>query len=303
VTLGAGETRGAGEQAPFARLFPPVPSGFKEPFWYGSLQSFWLYYRADPEAVAARLPNIPGDGGLEVALFDFEGERYALASLDFQAYTGHGPGYLESVHEVEFNVYAYPRARVPAVPALSWQEFLDGADQTKTIGGYRLHVPCDQPNAVKAGIGLYGEPKYLAQFTYAMPTLNDPTVVTWDYSVFQDAGGGRQGPLVYSIEADLRGIAPLAANPSPLVEYGSLELNGRHHVVANQSSFFGPFMTYPLAHEGAGRVSLGVGPSADPEGLLEDLQTLIGDEPPVAAQTFTSQPVASECRGWLPVPA
>ena len=74
MTLGAGETRGAGEQAPFARLFPPVPSGFKEPFWYGSLQSFWLYYRADPEAVAARLPNIPGDGGLEVALFDFEGQ-------------------------------------------------------------------------------------------------------------------------------------------------------------------------------------------------------------------------------------
>jgi hypothetical protein len=73
--------------------------------------------------------------------------------------------------------------------------------------------------------------------------------------------------------------------------------------VANQWSFFGPFMTYPLAHEGAGRISLGVGPSADPEGLLEDLQTLIGDEPPVAAQTFTSQPVASECRGWLPVPA
>ena len=83
-------------------------------------------------------------------------------------------------------------------------------------------MPCDQPNAIKAGIGLYGEPKYLAQFTYSMPTFNDPTVVTWDYSVFQDAGGGRQGPLVYSIEADLRGIAPLVANPSPLVEYGSL---------------------------------------------------------------------------------
>jgi hypothetical protein len=286
------------DQTPFARLFPPVPQGFNEPFWYGSLQSFWLYYRTDAEAVAARLPE-----GLEVALFGFEnGERHALASLDFQAYTGHGPSYLEAVHEVEFNVYAYPRARKPAVPALTWQEFLAGQDQTKTVGGYRLHVPCDQPGAIKAGIGLYGEPKYLAQFTYTTPTLNDPTVVAWEYSVFQDARNQQQGPLVYSVDADLQGLAPLAANPSPLVEYGTLEEGGRVHVVANYWNFYGPFSTYALAGEGASRVSLGFGPTPDPQGLMEDLKQLVGSEAPVAAQTFDSPPVASECRGWFPVP-
>jgi hypothetical protein len=172
------------DQTPFARVFPPLPQGFNEPFWYGSLQSFWLYYLTEPDAVAARLPD-----GLQTALFETNEGSRALASLDFQAYTGHGASFLEYVQEVEFNVYAYPEARVPDVPLMTWQDYLLGEDQTKTIGGYRLHVPCDNINAVRAGIGLYGEPKYLAHFTYSVPTLNDPTVVTWDYSVFQDANG------------------------------------------------------------------------------------------------------------------
>jgi hypothetical protein len=285
-----------GDQTPFARLFPALPEGIVEPFWYGSLQSFWLYYRADPEEAAARLPD-----GLEVALFGSGDERHALASLDFQAYTGHGPGFLEYVHEVEFNVYAYPRVRLPAVPALTWQEYLAGQDQTKTIGGFRLHVPCDNPNAIRAGIGLYGEPKYLAQFTYATPTLNDPSVVTWDYSVFQD-DGGKPGTLVYSIEADLQGIAAQAANPSPLIEYDTLQQDGRTRVVANHWSFYGPFSTFDLSGDGAARVSLGLGPSPDPQGLRKDLDALIGDAPPLAAQAFTSAPVASECRGWFQEP-
>jgi hypothetical protein len=288
-------------QTPFARLFPPLPQGFNEPFWYGSLQSFLLFYEVDPEAVAARLPNLPGNEGLDVALFG--PDRSALASLHFQAYTGHGPSYLEYVHEVEFNIYGFPRARVPDVPALTLEEFLAGQDQTKTIGGYRLHVPCDNENAVKAGIGLFGEPKYLAQFAYSVPTLNDPTVVTWDYSVFQAAAGGAQGPLVYSISADLQGLAPAPGNPSALIEYGVVEHTGRKRLIANLWNFYGPFQTYRLGGEDAARVSLGYGPSPDPQGLLADLQALVGSATPVAAQVFTSAPVSSECRGWFPVPA
>ena len=56
------------EPTPYGRLFPPLPRGVIEPFWFGSLQSFWRFYRADPEAVAARLPTLPGNEGLEVAL-------------------------------------------------------------------------------------------------------------------------------------------------------------------------------------------------------------------------------------------
>ena len=74
-------------------------------------------------------------------------------------------------------------------------------------------------------------------------------------------------------------------------------------MVANQWNFYGPFMTYALEGEGTSRVSLGVGPSPDPQGLLADLRELIGSTAPIATQTFTSAPVASECRGWLTVPA
>ena len=45
-----------------------------------------------------------------------------------------------------------PLSRLPAVPLMSWQDYLRGRDQTKTIGGYRLHVPCDNPIAVEAGV-------------------------------------------------------------------------------------------------------------------------------------------------------
>jgi Acetoacetate decarboxylase (ADC) len=154
----------ANGQRPFSELFPPLPQGFQEPFWYASLQSFWLYYRVDPELLRERLP---AGRGLEVALFEFGGGDHAgLASLDLQRYTGHGPTYLETTDEVEFNVYVYPRARVPDVPLMTWQQYLLGTDQTKTIGGYRLHVPCDNQTAVLAGRELYGEPKYLAVFDY-----------------------------------------------------------------------------------------------------------------------------------------
>jgi hypothetical protein len=163
-------------------------------------------------------------------------------------------------------------------------------------------VPCDNPNAVKAGVGLYGEPKYLAQFDYTTPTLNDPAVVTWNYSVLQNSPNNQPGPLVYSIDADLQGIAPQPGNPSPLIEYGTRKLGGRTHVVGNFWNFYGPFMTYPLEDEGASRVSLGVGPSPDPDGLIGDLRELIGTTAPVAAQTFTSAPVSSECAPWLMEP-
>ena len=288
-------------QRPFAELFPPLPEGFQEPFWYASLQSFWLYYRADPDLLRERLP---AGSGLDVALFDFGGgHRAGLVSLDFQRYTGHGSQYLETTDEVEVNLYAYPRAREPQVPLMTWQQYLLGADQTKTIGGYRLHVPCDNQSAVLAGRGLYGEPKYLAVFDYTVPSLNGPPSATWTYQVYQDLGGPPappkphtpvKGPLIYSIECDLSGTAAVPGSPSPLIEYGVLD--GR--LVANFWDFYGPFDTYTI-----GRADLIYGTEPDPTHTREDLQRLIGASQPIAAQVYTSPPVSAESRGWYQVPA
>jgi hypothetical protein len=278
-------------QRPFAELFPPLPQGFQEPFWYASLQSFWLYYRADPALLAERLP-----AGLEAALFDFGGgERAGLVSLDLQRYTGHGPEYLETTDEVEFNVYAYPQAREPQVPLMTWQQYLLGTDQTKSIGGYRLHVPCDNPIAVQAGQGLYGEPKYLAVFEYTVPSLNGPPSSAWSYQVYQSVGTPpAKGPLIFGVQCDLAGVASVPASPSPLIEYGALD--GR--LVANFWDFFGPFDTYMPLH-----AEITYGTEPDSTGTLTDLQQLIGDASPIAAQVYTSPPVSAESRGWYQVPA
>lgn len=289
----------ANGQRPISELFPPLPEGFQEPFWYASLQSFWLYYRVEPDLVRERLP-----AGLEAALFDFGfGERAALVSLDLQRYTGHGAQYLETTDEVEFNAYAYPRARLPEVPFLTWQQYLLGGDQTKSIGGYRLHVPCDNQIAVLAGQRLYGEPKYLAVFDYTVPSLNGPPSAAWSYQVFQDLGGPPdpptphtpvKGPLIYGLGCDLAGVASVPASASPLIEYGVLD----RRLVANFWDFYGPFETYMSP-----RAQITLGVEADRTGTLHDVRALIGDAQPLAAQVYASPPVSAESRGWYQVPA
>jgi hypothetical protein len=307
----------AKRQTPFSELFPPLPEGFQEPFYYASLQSFWLYYRVDPEVLVKHLPDLPKPDGLQVALFDFGGgEQAGLVSLDFQRYTGHGPSYLETANEVEFNLYAYPHAREPDVPLMSWQQYLLGQDQTKTIGGYRLHVPCDNAIAVRAGKGLYGEPKYLATFDCAVPCLNgppSPPSTAWSYQVFAAAppsGEGASsppspGPLIYGLQCDLGGTAPVPANQSPLIEYGALtDSGGTSRLVGNHWDFYGPFDTYmPSGSAPPLRAEITLGTDPDPTGTVADLQELIGVAQPLAAQVYESRPVSAESRGWYPVPA
>ncbi len=305
----------ASGQTPFANVFPDLPQGFQEPFWYASLQSFWLYYRVEPDLLAQRLPSLPDGQGFEVALFDFGGgDLGGLASLDLQRYTGQGPQYLETADEVEFNFYVYPQARVPDVPLMSWQDYLSGVEQTKTIGGYRLHVPCDNQIAVLAGRGLYGEPKYLAAFEYTVPSINGQPSQSWSYQVYQDLGPPPdpskphtvvRGPLIYSLACDLTGISQTPASPSPLIEYGVLDPTGdAPRVVANYWDFYGPFDTYiPQGSDPPLGAQVTLGTEPDSTGTLDDVQQLIVGSQPIAAQVYTSPPASAESRGWYPVPA
>lgn len=299
-------------QSPSSKLFPPTPTGYHSPWWYASLQSFWLYYLVDPDVLRSRLPTglRPGDE-LEVALFDAGGGRQTgLASIDLQRYTGHGPTYLESTTEVEFNFYVYPKFREPDVPLVTVEEYLCALDQTKTIGGYRLHVPCDDPDAIAAGKGLYGEPKFLAQFDYTVPSVNDtswPPATAWRYDVYQAVGQQKppDAPLIFGLECDLGGAPSAPASPSPLIEYGVLEGDdGVSRVVANFWDFYGPFDTYLIAGlDPPWRAELTLGTAPDGSGTLDDLKLLIGDLQPVAAQVYTSSPASAESRGWFLQPA
>jgi hypothetical protein len=297
-------------QTPFSQIFPPPPKSYQSPWYYASLQSFWLYYLVDPGVLRSRLATLPAADELEVALFDVGGKQTALASLDLQRYTGQGPTYLESTSEVEFNIYVYPKVREPDVPQITLDHYLRGYEQTKTIGGYRLHVPCDDIDAVNAGIGLYGEPKFLAYFEYDVPSVNGPPYppkTVWSYHVYQDKGNVSppvKGDLIFGVECDLVGAPSAPGNCSPLIEYGAVEDDtGTMRLIANFWDFYGPFDTYRTAAlDPPWRAQLTFGTKADPKGVIADLKLLLGSSQPVAAQVFTSSPVSAESRGFFPTP-
>jgi len=300
-------------QVPWKQLMPEQPEQYKMPFWYSSLQSFWTFYPARRDLVESLLPELPAGHGLRLAEFDDLPDR-ALVSLDFQAYTSGGAQFLGFTREIEFNVYVYPESRLPSVPLMSVREYLLGRDQTKTIGGFRLHVPCDNPNAVEAGQENFGEPKWLAAFDYTVPSLNAPGGVgsTWSYSVYEPQPPpppGKAAPstlpaadMIFGLTAKLQGLAPEPSNLSPLIEYGTRTLDGRDVLAANYWTFFGPFDTYFLTEEDGRRFDLTMGPSIDHHRLHEDVRTVIGTQAPLAAQTFTSPPVSSESQAWLEFP-
>lgn len=290
-------------QVPWRQLMPQQPEGFAMPFWYSSLQSFWLYYPVRTDLVRGLLPDLPAGHGLRVAEFE-ELDGQALVSLDFQAYTSGGSGFLGFTREIEFNVYVYPESRLPAVPLMPWQEYLRGRDQTKTIGGFRLHVPCDNPVAVQAGTENFGEPKWLASFVYEVPSPNAPDVRTWTYAVYEPCDPDASPPpetMIFQVRADLSGTSPVVSDLSPLIEYGTRDIGGRTVVAANHWTFFGSFDTYFLDADAGRNVSIHLGPT-DVHRLRQDVQDLIGSTPPVAAQTFTSAPVSSEAQAWLEWP-
>jgi hypothetical protein len=299
-------------QTPFSKVLPPTPNDYQSPWYYASLQSFWLYYLVDPDVLRSRLATLPAADEVDVALFGVGNDTSALASLDLQRYTGQGPNFLESTSEVEFNIYVYPKVREPDVPQITLDDYLRGWEQTKTIGGYRLHVPCDDINAVNAGKGLYGEPKYLAYFDYDVPSVNGPPYTAgtkWRYSVYSDKNDANppvQGELTFELECELAGVESLAGNASPLIEYGAVKDDtGAPRLIANFWDFYGPFETYHLsALDPPNRTTLTLGTDASNPGaeVIADLKLLIGDSQPYAAQVFTSSPVSAESRGFFPTP-
>jgi hypothetical protein len=294
-------------QVPWKQLMPEQPADYQMPFWYSSLQSFWLYYPARRDQVEALLPELPERHGLRLAEFDDLPHR-ALVSLDFQAYTSGGANFLGVTREVEFNVYVYPESRLPSVPLMSVREYLLGRDQTKTIGGFRLHVPCDNQNAVNAGQQNFGEPKWLASFDYSIPSLNAGGGTTWTYGVYEPQPPPPPGKnldpstMIFQVTARLNDLVPEPSNLSPLIEYGTRELDNKEVLAANYWNFFGWFDTYFLSEEESRRFDLKMGPSIDHHRLHEDVRTIIGTQAPLAAQTFASAPVSSESQAWLEFP-
>ncbi|MDP9172164.1 MAG: hypothetical protein M3N54_16220 [Acidobacteriota bacterium] len=272
-------------------IFSPIPPGLSMPFFYASLTSFWVFYKVDPAAAA---PYLKGTG-LKLATF----KDFALASVDLQYYTA-DYGIQENfpkprsgmsvTTEIEFNIWAYPESREEQYPAgISAQDFIMGQDQTKTIGGYRVWVPCDNKFAIKAGKEIFGENKFYTVFDFNTPSANNPAQTTWSYKCYSPEKGQN---FIYSLAADLTGTPAVVANPSSISLYGDLQ--GR--LVGSHWNLFGQFDTYFLNKAAQKKVVLTYGTGKHK--MRADMEKIIGSAAPYAVQIFQSHNAAAESRGF-----
>lgn len=209
-------------------------------FNYGSLQSLMVFFSVPASVVR---PLLKGTG-LEPGIFDGK----ALVNLNFERYAGFGSGYSSYVDEVEFNVVAFPRFRAGTEPALSVAQYLAGGDQSKTYGNYRVNVPCDNPPAVQAGSQKYGEVKFVASFTFAVPDVNDPSVTSWWIRCYATPTAPKsQVPYIFDLKVNtnVSGVpAPGVSAFSPVPAYANLKVKGKKHMVTSARVIFGVFKSW-----------------------------------------------------------
>ncbi|MFO0606633.1 MAG: hypothetical protein U0324_25905 [Polyangiales bacterium] len=267
---------------PDPRTLAPVPDWLSMPFYYASLTCFRVYYRVARERLARAL------AGTETRPADLGGD--AFVSLDFQRYTAHLPSLLATTSEVELNALVVPDALADRAASIPLADLLAGRDETRTVGYYRLHVPCDNAFAVKAGVALFGERKYEAAFSAELPSPNGPAVRAWRYACDTPSGA-----RLYALDAAV-GDAPFALDDrASIVRYSTLD--GR--LVGSRWELSGEVCTWAGDAPGVA-VSLAVG-DAD-HALCRDLRALVGDAKPAAIQAFTSRPAAVEGRGFFVSP-
>jgi len=290
---------------------PPIPPYFtvpgkgtfpsNVPFYYASISSIWAWYRVDPCILEQYLEGT----GLKVANFDGAG----LVNFDFMFYAGHGGSQnnfenfsgITATTEVELNIVAYSVNDIGQLPELTAKEFILGEDQTKRYGVYRLHVPCDSIFAVSAGSQLFGEwGKFLAKFTYNVPTPNNPKQKDWDYAVYNedcesaDDNKGR----IFTVKANLGGCLPIVGNGSAITDFGIMKKDkddpdGR--LVASRRNYFAIQETYLPEN---GRIDFDLSYGESDNQMRIDMEKMIGDTELFAVQTVISPPVIAEARPY-----
>lgn len=269
-------------------------------FNYGSLQSLMVFFSVPVERV---LPLLKGTG-LEPGIFDGQ----ALVNLNFERYAGFGSTYSSYVDEVEFNVVVFPTFRAGTEPQLTVQQYLNGEDQSKTYGNYRINVPCDSPVAVQAGSQKYGEVKFVASFNFAVPDVNDPSVQTWWIRCYATPSAPKsQLPFIFDLQvnttvpgAPTPGISPF----SPVPAYANLVVKGQKRMVTSARVIFGVFRSWipaPGTSPNPALVRLTVG--AAKHVMQRQMAAVFKDNPStVGLLLFESQPAAASSHTLLQPP-
>lgn len=317
-------------------IVPPIPENLSMPFYYATLQTHWVYVPVPLELAQRALSQT----GCEPYVFADHG---AVAVINFQRYLSTGNSYLGSTMEVEFNLIAYPRSEKARVAsAMTLAQYAYGEDLEKVIGHFRLHVPASNPVAVGAGRELFGEPKFVSCFDTAVPSLNNPppnspiakelrgvvfqSPTLWKYTVYNavpvvgsNPTAYNPGKAIYTLEIDVKGLDPIAANGAEIVEYGHLGLSTswppagegitwtRPHpkptgaLVGGRWTLYGTYATYFLKPDTPYVLQFG---SAEDSPMQIDMRALLGSRRPVLFQVFDMPPpAAAESRAFYVNPA
>jgi hypothetical protein len=292
-------------------ILPPVPEPLGSPFYYSSLTNVGVYYLIDPDLLE------PFRRIKDLVIATFDGK--ACLTFNFQSYTGQFPFGSGITQEIELQFVAYPRQWASQVPALTFDAFLRGDDQTKVLGNHRIWVPCDACIAIHAGVMIFDEPKFTANFETKLPSLNDPSVSTWTFACYDqsDYTGCSPNPfaanpcelpgrdktpdrLICECTVDVRGIDPFPGNFSPITEFGRVtQGEDKGKLTAARWNILQPLTTYRLSEKDGGRVNLRFGTSQHQ--MRKDLEHLIGAVPAAAAYTFQSAPAAVQARPFVVV--
>lgn len=314
-----------------SRIMPPIPEGLAMPFYYASLQTHWVYIPVDLDLAHRALSKTACEP------YVFHDVKTAVAVINFQRYTNTGNSYLGTTDEVELNILAFPRsARGRVASAMTLAQYAYGEDYQKVIGPFRLHVPATNSVAVSAGRNLFGEPKFVAFFDTAVPSLNNPppnspilpelrgvtpqSPTCWKYTAYASVPApGKdppyaQGKDIYTLEIDLKGIDPILANASELVEYGHLHLlppNGdltkegpvwtdehpkpEGALVGGRWQLYGTHALYHLDDKTHYRLTWG---KATESHMQIDMRRLLDGRRPVLMEVFESPPAAAESRAY-----
>jgi hypothetical protein len=261
---------------------PPIPEGFNLPFYYATLFNIEVAFLVDRTNVLPYLKNT----GLIAA--DFDGK--AIVSFNFQNYNGQFPNGSSNTQEIELNIVAYPETQQDNVAFVSAKQYLQGEEQTKLMGHKRVWVPCDSDIAIKAGIELFGEPKFKTSFSTKLPSLNDPGVNTWTVTCNDPVDSNA---FIFTCVADVAGLTPVMSAFSPITEYGTSDqklIGCRWNILQPTSLYF-----FEEA-EGRKRVTLDYGTSSHQ--MKTDMKALIGDTPAFAVRTSMSAPAAIQTRAY-----
>jgi hypothetical protein len=198
---------------------------------------------------------------------------------------------------------AYPKARESMVPqGLTSSEFIIGRDHTKTIGNYRLWVPCDDRIAVYWGMHNFGENKVMTHpFTYVNPALNNSGCTKWDFTIPGPIEGNSSDTLFRLMVADLDnmpGVEP--GDQSEIIDLSLIphkaEKPASQRLVASRRNIFGQFKCLTReAKVAMPEFEIKIGNADHPMiGALKAMFDSSGTYTPVGLMTYRTPPVISE---------